>query len=264
MVIRPFRAPWCGHRACGASLAPGDAGPQAPGRLRFFRQDWVRPALAAGTGVLWALSFPLPGIAGFAWAVPGLLLALTSGQGAGPAFRTAYLAGAVHYLVSLSWLRHIPFPAGAFAAWFALALFLALLPPLWVWTCWRFARRLGLAGGGPHPWKASADLLAASSWLRLNAWFLLCTASWVASEMLLARFCGGFPWNLLRASQHRGLHGARPHPSHLLRPHQPARLEHREVLHDSGQRHVDRARQLGHRGRPPRQPLHDVSACRVG
>jgi apolipoprotein N-acyltransferase len=155
--------------------------------------------------VLWALSFPVPGIAGFAWAVPGLLLALTSGQGAGSAFRTAYLAGAVHYLVSLSWLRHIPFPAGAFAAWFALALFLALLPPLWVWTCWRFARRLDLAGTGPHLWKAGADRLAASSWLRLNAWFLLCAASWVASEMLLARLFGGFPWNLLGASQHRML-----------------------------------------------------------
>jgi apolipoprotein N-acyltransferase len=34
-------------------------------------------------------------------------------------------------------------------------------------------------------------------------WFLLCAAAWVAWEMVIARIFGGFPWNLLGASQYR-------------------------------------------------------------
>src|SRR5690606_22185044 len=93
--------------------------------------NWLRLLAALATGVAWAASFPLPGIAGLAWLAPGLLLAITAGPGTGAAFRTAYIAGAAHYLVSLSWLRHIPFPAGAYAGWLALSFFLALLPALW-------------------------------------------------------------------------------------------------------------------------------------
>lgn len=186
-------------------LARDDAGLQSPARLRFDRTDTIRLTLAAGTGALWALSFPLAGIAGFAWAVPGLLLALTAGIGNGPAFRAAYVAGLVHYLASLSWLRFIPFPAGAYAAWFCLSLFLALLPTLWVWTCWRMADRLGLRPRGTAGLMPLGQRLTAVSWIRLNAWFALCAAGWVASEMLVARLFGGFPWNLLGASQQRML-----------------------------------------------------------
>lgn len=166
-----------------------------------------RFALAAGVGVLWALSFPLPGIAGFAWGVPGLLLAVSASDDGGLSFRAAYVAGAVHYLISLSWLRFIPFPAGAYAAWFALSLFLALFPALWTWLCWRAVRSLGILpdrsprrGSG---WKELADALAATPWWRLNLWFLACGAAWVSWEMTQARLFGGFPWNLLGTSQYR-------------------------------------------------------------
>lgn len=156
-------------------------------------------------GVFWALSFPLPGVAGFAWIAPGLLLAVTGGIPAGLAFRVGYVAASVHYLISLSWLRHIPFPAGAYTGWLALSFFLALLPPLWALGCWRLARRLGAAPEGTFDGRALAERLDAAGWWRLNLWFLACAAAWVSWEMLLARLFGGFPWNLLGASQYRML-----------------------------------------------------------
>ncbi|MGE4181764.1 MAG: apolipoprotein N-acyltransferase [Limisphaerales bacterium] len=170
------------------------------------RPPWLRFVFALLTGVIWALAFPRAGIAGFAWLVPGLLLAVTSGAPEGLAFRTAYVAGLTHHLISLSWLRFIPFPAGAYAGWFSLSLFLALLPGLWVVACWRMARRLGF-GIAPAkeliPWTTVADRFMALPWSRLNVWFLVCAASWVAWEMFITRFCGGFPWNLLGVSQYR-------------------------------------------------------------
>lgn len=167
----------------------------------------IRWILAAGIGVLWALSFPRLGIAGLAWGVPGLLLAATAPRNAAFTFQIAYLAGATHYLLSLSWLRFIPFPAGAYAAWFSLSLFLALFPCLWVWTCWRIAIHLAIAppsqGQGGVVWRELADRLSQTPWWRLNLWFLLCAGAWVAWEMTQARLFGGFPWNLLGTSQYR-------------------------------------------------------------
>jgi len=170
-----------------------------------LRPPWLRFLTAALVGVAWAVSFPRPGVAGFAWVVPGLLLAVTAGAPTGLAFRVAYIASLTQFLISLSWLRFIPFPAGAYAGWFSLSLFLALFPPLWALACWRFARRLGL--GLPSniatPWTDVADRLMAMPWVRLNTWFLLCAAAWVTWEMFITRFGGGFPWNLLGVSQHR-------------------------------------------------------------
>ncbi len=173
--------------------------------MSALRPPWLRFLLAVVTGAAWALSFPLPGIAGFAWIVPGLLLAVTAGAPAGLAYRAGYIAALTHFLVSLSWLRFIPFPAGAYAGWFLLSLFLALFPPLWALACWRFAERLGLVPSEPRAtsWTALADALRQGSWLRLNAWFLLCAAAWVTWEMMITRLFGGFPWNLLGASQYR-------------------------------------------------------------
>lgn len=169
------------------------------------RLPWLRFLTAAAIGIGWALCFPRPGIAGFAWVVPGLLLAVTGGSPSGLAFRVGYIGALAHFLVSLSWLRFIPFPAGAYAGWFCLSLFLALFPPLWALACWAFARRLGLAirANEAAPWTRVADALIALPWVRLNVWFLLCAAAWVTWEMLITRLFGGFPWNLLGASQYR-------------------------------------------------------------
>lgn len=154
-------------------------------------------------GTLWAASFPRLDMAAFAWLVPGALLLLVTGAQPGLAFRTAYVAGAVHYAISLSWLRYIPFPAGAYAGWVALSLFLALFPPLWVLAVTTCGRRLGVLGAEPCPPRQWAVHLRGISAWRLQGWCLTAAAAWVAWEMLLARLFGGFPWNLLGASQYR-------------------------------------------------------------
>lgn len=185
------------------SLPPPAPGFQAPGRLRAFASDGRRLAAAVGVGALWAASFPRLDMAAFAWLAPGALLLLVAGANRGLAFRTAYVAGAVHYAISLSWLRHIPFPAGAYAGWVALSLFLALFPPLWALAVTTVGHRLRVLPAGPFvraEW--AAHLRGISAW-RLQGWFLAAAASWVAWEMVLARLFGGFPWNLLGASQYR-------------------------------------------------------------
>lgn len=164
-----------------------------------------RTVVAAVAGLAWCASFPLASIAGLAWIVPGLLLAATAGATPTLAFRIAYFAGALHYLGSLSWLRFIPFPAGAYAGWFALSLFLALFPALWTLAAWRLAQRLHLIPPQPFPFLQLGQHFTRASWLGLNAWFLASAAAWVAWEMLLARLFGGFPWNLLGVSQYRTL-----------------------------------------------------------
>lgn len=86
-------------------------------------------ALAAG--VLLALAFPQPGIAGLAWVAPGLLFLASLGLPAGAAFRVGWLAGMAHHLVALRWLTHIPHSVGAHAAWLALSGYCAVYFGLW-------------------------------------------------------------------------------------------------------------------------------------
>ncbi|MFN0069440.1 MAG: apolipoprotein N-acyltransferase [Limisphaerales bacterium] len=157
----------------------------------------ARAGLAGAAGLLWALAFPTPGIAGLAWAAPGLLVLAGWGLPRGAAFRCGYIAGLVHFVVSLSWLRFIPFPAGAYAGWFALAAFLALFPAAWL--------VLVTAGSGrdgeiPPLRRLGADI---AGWPRrmVTLWPLFSASAWVALDMLRARIFGGFPWNLLGASQ---------------------------------------------------------------
>ena len=151
-------------------------------------------------GVLLAMSFPKPGIAGLAWVAPGLILFAALGRGGKECFRIGYLAGLAHYLVSLYWLLHVPFPAGAVAGWLALSAYLALYPATWVWLCCK------LSPGGKIPaektwWTATQELVTTNWWQRA-CWALACATLWVALEMVLARFLSGFPWNLLGVSQY--------------------------------------------------------------
>ncbi|HWH68062.1 MAG TPA: apolipoprotein N-acyltransferase, partial [Candidatus Sulfotelmatobacter sp.] len=48
-----------------------------------------------------------------------------------------------------------------------------------------------------------ADRLLAKSWWQRTLWALAGAAVWVALEMIVARLFGGFPWNLLGASQYQ-------------------------------------------------------------
>jgi len=192
-----------------------------------------RGALALGGGVCWALAFPTPGWAGLAWVAPGAMLLAALGAPPARAFRLGYLAGLVFALISLRWLLHIPFPAGAVAGWLALSAYLALYPAAWVWLCGRVWRALSApaqtvtpslspdtndaagadAGGGDATrLTREADrlrrllcpLLAVSS-SRCVLWAFTCAAAWAALETVQGRFLSGFPWNFLGVSQYQGL-----------------------------------------------------------
>ncbi len=181
----------------------------------------IRSGAAAVAGVVLAAAFPKIGVAGLAWVAPGLILATAMGTAGRQAFRLGYVAGFMHYLVSLSWLLHIPvFKLAPIAGWLALSGFLALYPAAWVWLCWRVfpARLEGGDGGvnvvgkgngdGPEArretgWAGVLDRFLTVDWTRRLIWALTCAAFWVAWEMMQARFLSGFPWNLLGSSQFR-------------------------------------------------------------
>lgn len=155
-------------------------------------------------GLLWALSFPLPGWSFLAWIAPGLLLAAGFHLQPGAAFRLGVLAGLVHHLVSLRWLLHIPFPTGAVAAWLALGAYCSLFT-----GCW-----LALASRMIHSWarippqaswtEAASVVARTDEWRRQFLWIVI-AALWVALELIRCRFLGGFPWNLFGITQWQNL-----------------------------------------------------------
>lgn len=160
--------------------------------------------LAIAAGLLLAFSFPGTGIAGFAWIAPGLILAVAANTRGWKSFRIGYVAGFAHYLASLYWLLLIPYrwhglPLGPAMGWIALSAYLALFPAAWVWLV------NSLAGYQPDAIAIQTNVLAIADWKwrRRAAWAFFCGVSWAAMEMGLARFLGGFPWNLLGASQYR-------------------------------------------------------------
>ncbi|MFO1457772.1 MAG: apolipoprotein N-acyltransferase [Verrucomicrobiota bacterium] len=174
--------------------------PAPPGRHRLSRL--LRPALAVLAGILWALSFPLPGWSGFAWIAPGLLLASGFDLPAGPSFRLGFLAGFAHHLVALRWLLNIPFPSGAVAGWLALSAYSALYFGLWLCLSAQFLRfRTGPATG----WRPTADVVFRQRELWRQGTWLWIAALWVALEYTRVRFLGGFPWNVFGISQWRNL-----------------------------------------------------------
>src|SRR5712692_6713639 len=61
-----------------------------------------------------------------------------------------------------------------------------------------------------------------------------------------------------------GLDAAGPGPADLLRPDEPACLEHMHVLHHSGKRHAQRPGELADRCWPEAEPLHHEPPARIG
>jgi apolipoprotein N-acyltransferase len=168
---------------------------------KFFQN---RFPLAIVAGLLLATSFPKIGIAGFAWVAPGLMLAAAIGKRRAESFRLGYVAGLTHYLTSLYWLLFIPYrwngiPLGPAIGWIALSAYLALFPATWVWLCLEILRPKSKAQT-PVAWLST---ISETSWITRTLWTFSCAAIWVAAEMLISRLLGGFPWNLLSASQHR-------------------------------------------------------------
>jgi apolipoprotein N-acyltransferase len=170
-------------------------------RVRFFARLDPRHGTAIVAGLLLALSFPKPGVAGLAWVAPGLMLFVALGQAGKACFRIGYLAGLTHYLISLYWLLFIPFPAGAVVGWLALSAYLALYPATWVWLCWKFFS--GKKFVARQSLRTAIGEFFTTNWWQRACWAILCAALWVALEMVVSRFLSGFPWNLLGASQYR-------------------------------------------------------------
>lgn len=120
----PVRARFCQSRI-SLSFSGGEKIPvQLSSRLR-----------RAGGADARAVVSHLRHIEPLAWIGPGCLLLAGLGANGRHAFAFGYLGGLVHHLVSLHWLLHIPFPAGAVAGWLALSGYLALYPAAWVWLC---------------------------------------------------------------------------------------------------------------------------------
>ena len=151
----------------------------------WSKSPWFCRVLAIVAGAALALSFQKTNIAGLAWIAPALMLFAAQ---RGRSFRLGYLAGFVHYLISLSWLLHIPVKLYPILGWIALCAYLALFPATWAWLC----------AGNVSPFG-----FRVSSWAARTAFAFFCAAAWVAMEMAIARMFTGFPWNLLGASQQK-------------------------------------------------------------
>jgi len=115
---RQFPATFIRQTACRILAFPAGSGKlRRLKKLLANSQARLPWAAAVASGVLWAASFPKIGLAGLAWIAPGLMLFSALGRDGGEAFRLGYVAGLVHYLISLYWLLFIPFPVGAVAGW---------------------------------------------------------------------------------------------------------------------------------------------------
>jgi apolipoprotein N-acyltransferase len=169
-----------------------------------------RYPLAVASGLVLAASFPKPGIAGFAWVAPGLMLLAALGLRGAEPLRVGYVAALTHYLASLYWLLFIPFrwhgiPIAPAVGWLLLGAFLAIFPAVWIWLVNpQRAATSGPAQTRPLPPGSILPFTGLpKTWGQRVAWALLGAAAWVAMEMILARIFSGFPWNLLGTTQYR-------------------------------------------------------------
>jgi apolipoprotein N-acyltransferase len=184
----------------------------------WINTETVRYPLAILAGIAWALAFPLPGWAALAWVAPALLWFGSLGLKRVEGFRFGYIAGLAHFLVLLRWMRHMPFPPGAYAAWISLSFYCALFPAAWVWIG---SRLMGagadtnspaevsispsVAGRSFATWLASAKDYAHRPWVTRASLLLTLSMAWVALELIRSRFLSGFPWAPLGVTQWRQL-----------------------------------------------------------
>ncbi|MCC7299821.1 MAG: apolipoprotein N-acyltransferase [Verrucomicrobia bacterium] len=139
--------------------------------------------LSMFSGVLLALSFPPLGLSFCGWLALVPLIIACAGAAPRRAAFLGWLAGAVFFLGSLYWLRHVSW-LGAIGLAFYCALY--FMP---------FAVFVSLRGDG---WRGA-------NVLKNIGWMVGAAAVWAASEYLRAVFATGFPWNLLGVSQYKEL-----------------------------------------------------------
>jgi len=166
--------------------------------------------VAALAGLAGALAHPTPGWAGLAWVAPAILWFGSGGLQGGKAFRYGYVAGLVQFLVLLRWMRHIPFPIGAYSGWLALSAYCALFPAAWIWLGRRMEQDPAHPPGAASPgswasWRAASEAYVRRPWSARAGLLVSLALLWVGLEYLRAHLLGGFPWAPLGASQWRQL-----------------------------------------------------------
>lgn len=180
----------------------------------WINRETQRYPVAVLAGLAAALAHPTPGWAGLAWVAPALLWFGACGLRGAEGFRYGYVAGLVHFLVLLRWMRHIPFPVGAYAGWMALSAYCALFPALWI----GLGLRLGVSSDvdipetGTHRplqgwsrWLSGAKAYARQPWTLRASQLMTLALGWVALEYLRSHLLSGFPWAPLGVSQWRQL-----------------------------------------------------------
>lgn len=191
----------------------------------WIHRETPRYLVAVLAGLAGALAHPTPGWAGLAWIAPAILWFGSGGLRGPQAFRYGYVAGLVQFLVLLRWMRHIPFPIGAYSGWIALGAYCACFPAAWVWL----GRRLDPGPEAPVPagttatpmapmaptipeppgdwarWQAASRAYVHRPWSSRAGLLLSLAVLWVGLEYLRAHLLGGFPWAPLGASQWRQL-----------------------------------------------------------
>ncbi|MFM7556349.1 MAG: hypothetical protein ACKPAH_13770, partial [Verrucomicrobiota bacterium] len=194
----------------------------------WIHRETPRYLVAVLAGLAGALAHPTPGWAGLAWIAPAILWFGSGGLRGPQAFRYGYVAGLVQFLVLLRWMRHIPFPIGAYSGWIALGAYCAGFPAAWVWL----GRRLEPGPEAPVPagttatpmtpmapmaptipeppgdwarWQAASRAYVHRPWSSRAGLLLSLAVLWVGLEYLRAHLLGGFPWAPLGASQWRQL-----------------------------------------------------------
>lgn len=133
-----------------------------------------------------------------AWIAPGLILFATAGTTLRVRFAAGFIAGLAHFLTSLYWLLHIPFPQTAWLGWLALSAYCALYFAAWTCLCWKLSPAANLIlhdASGQNP----------AGWGRRQLWLFQCAATWVALEWVRGGLLTGFPWNYLGISHFQTL-----------------------------------------------------------
>lgn len=176
----------------------------------WINRETLRYPVAVLAGVAAALAHPTPGWAGLAWVAPALLWFGAVGLRGAEGFRYGYVAGLVQFLVLLRWMRHIPFPVGAYAGWIALSAYCALFPALWVrlglrWTGGDTPETSPAPTGSWDSWISAARTYARQPWALRASQLMTLALGWVALEYLRSHLLSGFPWAPLGVSQWRQL-----------------------------------------------------------
>lgn len=139
--------------------------------------------LAAGSGILSALSFPKFGLSFLAWISLIPLLLLIFKKNPKQSFILGLVAGFAFYAVLIYWIPSVPSHYGNLS--FGLSLFIYILLVFFLGLFWAFFALFSSKTARAFPRTA----------------YLAVPFIWVAFEYVLTHFLTGFPWGLLGHSQ---------------------------------------------------------------